>query len=132
MSSNNTLDVIQQTVKAYNDRKEALCSELKESFPSMFKPIFDGCPEMDSFTWTQYTPYFNDGDSCEFYVNDCDVINGDYISWVEGTPFSEQRNQVNVILNQVPDDFMEFMFGDHSQITVHRSGLVDVTEADHD
>lgn len=32
--------------------------------------FFDACPEITSIHWTQYTPYFNDGDSCEFSVHE--------------------------------------------------------------
>jgi hypothetical protein len=31
-----------------------------------FKEIFKKHPELKSFSWTQYTPYFNDGDECVF------------------------------------------------------------------
>ncbi len=31
-----------------------------------FKELFKKHPELESFSWTQYTPYFNDGDECIF------------------------------------------------------------------
>ena len=34
------------------------------------KQFFDACPEVESIFWTQYTPYFNDGEACEFGVHD--------------------------------------------------------------
>jgi len=34
------------------------------------KQFFDACPEVKSVFWTQYTPYFNDGEACEFSVYD--------------------------------------------------------------
>lgn len=34
------------------------------------KIFLDACPEVTGIHWTQYTPYFNDGESCEFSVND--------------------------------------------------------------
>jgi len=39
-----------------------------------FKEIFKKHPELESFSWTQYTPYFNDGDECVFNAHT------DYIS----------------------------------------------------
>ena len=40
--------------------------------------LFKICPEIDSVFWTQYTPYFNDGDSCYFSVGElCFVLVGD-------------------------------------------------------
>lgn len=43
-----------------------------------FLPLFDKNPKLESLTWTQYTPYFNDGDECVFSVN------VDYLSAVYG------------------------------------------------
>ncbi len=34
------------------------------------KIFLDTCPEVTGVHWTQYTPYFNDGESCEFGVNE--------------------------------------------------------------
>ena len=34
------------------------------------KIFLDACPEVTGIHWTQYTPYFNDGESCEFSVNE--------------------------------------------------------------
>ena len=34
-----------------------------------FKEIFKKYPDLQSFSWTQYTPYFNDGDECTFSAN---------------------------------------------------------------
>lgn len=34
------------------------------------KMFLDACPEVTGVHWTQYTPYFNDGEACEFGVND--------------------------------------------------------------
>jgi hypothetical protein len=34
------------------------------------RQLFEACPEIGQVHWTQYTPYFNDGEACEFGVND--------------------------------------------------------------
>ena len=38
----------------------------KDNIQLWFKEI----PDLNLITWQQYTPYFNDGDTCEFSVND--------------------------------------------------------------
>lgn len=38
-------------------------------FSEEVKKLFEKHPVLQSFSWTQYTPYFNDGDVCEFGVN---------------------------------------------------------------
>jgi hypothetical protein len=42
----------------------------KEVFASVSKEVFEKDPKLVSFSWTQYTPYFNDGDECVFSVHD--------------------------------------------------------------
>lgn len=32
--------------------------------------FFEACPEVNAIFWRQYTPYFNDGEPCEFSVHD--------------------------------------------------------------
>jgi len=48
--------------------------------------IFDKYNKLESFGWTQYTPYFNDGEACTFCANtDYLIINGDYVdesNWI--------------------------------------------------
>jgi hypothetical protein len=46
--------------------------------------FFDACPEIESIFWTQYTPYFNDGDSCEFSVHELHYT-------VEGLPSDDHE-----------------------------------------
>lgn len=41
-------------------------SALQEAFNEFFKLV----PEAEAITWTQYTPYFNDGDACTFGINE--------------------------------------------------------------
>jgi len=52
---------------------DLLRAEYKETAATMFgevsQQLFDQYPTLLSFSWTQYTPYFNDGDSCTFSAN---------------------------------------------------------------
>ena len=58
-------------------------------FEEFYKYIFEKYSKLESFGWTQYTPYFNDGDSCVFsaqvgYIS----INGDFVeesNWINPT-----------------------------------------------
>lgn len=49
-----------------------------EEFLSVVDDIL-AVPEVEAIRWRQYTPYFNDGDPCEFSVHDIEVklIGGD-------------------------------------------------------
>lgn len=57
-------------------------------FKDITKEFFDKNPGITGVVWTQYTPYFNDGDTCEFSVNDATFTNApvdelEDISWGE-------------------------------------------------
>ena len=58
----------------------------KDVFDDWCKSVFDKYPKVESFGWNQYTPYFNDGDTCTFSANtDYLSINGEYVDdceWV--------------------------------------------------
>lgn len=52
-------------------------SKVKNFFIKGMDIIFDTYPEVKSVSWTQYTPYFNDGEPCEFWCNSGDFgVNG--------------------------------------------------------
>ena len=54
--------------------QEALRKKFQETAQALFKEttkeFFEGNPAITAVVWTQYTPYFNDGDTCEFRVNE--------------------------------------------------------------
>lgn len=45
-------------------------AEAKKVLGEEFKAFFEKVPEVATVEWRQYTPYFNDGDTCEFGVHD--------------------------------------------------------------
>lgn len=61
------------------EEQRALAQKFQETAQSLFKEttkeFFDKNPGVNAAVWTQYTPYFNDGDTCEFNVNDVSFTN---------------------------------------------------------
>lgn len=53
-----------------NSAKEALREEIASSIKAAVPNVFDKLPSLESISWNQYTPYFNDGDSCVFGVGE--------------------------------------------------------------
>lgn len=128
---------------------------LKEAFTE----LFDKYPELESVTWAQYTPYFNDGDACTFSVHGFDMDLSDkapeewnelFEEWAGGgyhygeslsdygdkikkkaPKLSELQDAVSELAGEIPDDVLEYIFGDHCQVTVTREGM-EVSEYDHD
>jgi hypothetical protein len=67
-------DKIQTRFDQLISDQAALQRKFQEQAQAMFKEItkefFDKNPGITGVVWTQYTPYFNDGDTCEFGVNE--------------------------------------------------------------
>lgn len=59
----NALDELR---KKRDDINKQLQEQAKTLFLESAKSVFENHPDLKSFSWTQYTPYFNDGDTCEF------------------------------------------------------------------
>lgn len=45
-------------------------TEAQAIFKEIMKEFFDKNPGITALKWSQYTPYFNDGDACVFRVNE--------------------------------------------------------------
>lgn len=60
-------------LKALKEIHQRIQQEGRNLFGAAVDELFQECPEIHSLRWTQYTPYFNDGDVCEFSINDVDV-----------------------------------------------------------
>jgi hypothetical protein len=155
----NTLEKIKAELAAFEEKKKAFVEELRKEFPTMFKEVFDKSEKIQSFGWVQYTPFFNDGDTCEFDVH-CDepYINGDIVydcdwyDWRVKYYLKGDKDYVNLlidnpnldvelhkiidefkdVINSIPEDFLQELFGDHALVIIHRDGNVEVEEYDHD
>jgi len=73
-------------------KQRALKAEFQQTAQQLFKEttkvFFAENPSVKAIVWNQYTPYFNDGDTCEFSVNEPSFTNAegddlDDISWGE-------------------------------------------------
>lgn len=52
-----------------NTIKKNYMESLQKDFHIVIKSFFEDCPLIQAVVWSQYTPYFNDGDECVFDVN---------------------------------------------------------------
>lgn len=75
--NNPVIEKIKAELAAFEEKKRAFVAELRKDFPTMFTELFAQAPKLKSVSWTQYTPYFNDGDTCEFSAHTDDLyVNG--------------------------------------------------------
>ena len=126
---------------------DALSAECRKQFSEISQELFSNYPKLESFAWTQYTPYFNDGEECVFSAHK------DYLEFFwDG---KEYENVGNFLLNHeeyskeypadaipvfeavlglmsaIPGESLKEIFGDHCRVVVSRSGA-EAEEYSHD
>lgn len=139
--------------------KKSYLEKSKEQFTIAAKEVFDAHPTLESFRWTQYTPYFNDGDTCEFTAHIYEpILNGeddeifsavnvDYGKYDNATRSYPNRKEtpnpkyrpdlvsaretVAKFLKCIDESVLKDMFGDHAEVTCSRSGT-EVEKYNHD
>jgi hypothetical protein len=143
-------DTLTAKSKQLRDERKAVKKELgqagKELFEEEAKSLFVAYPDLESFAWTQYTPHWNDGDTCHFSVyNDEPEINGeevcdeeynhktqkyekiaDYPTWIRPA-----QEKICAFLDKYSKEAYEEMFGDGVKITVTAKGI-EVRRYSHD
>lgn len=67
-------NALEEQMNSVNKEIEALkkshIETSKQVFHKAISAFFQKYPEVEALRWNQYTPYFNDGDTCEFSVHD--------------------------------------------------------------
>ncbi|MDD5149782.1 MAG: hypothetical protein PHC28_04790 [Flavobacterium sp.] len=55
--------------------KKVFEEEAQSQMKQIVQMIFDESPDLGAIIWTQYSPYFNDGDECVFSVHEISFTN---------------------------------------------------------
>jgi hypothetical protein len=61
-----TDDILAQLEALETQRKVLIEKYAQPIIKAVVRKMFDECPSITGCEWRQYTPYFNDGDPCEF------------------------------------------------------------------
>ena len=77
-----------------------------EEFAPILQAVLDD-PGVEFFGWCQYTPYFNDGDVCEFSVHGCWAISPDQFDVL-----SEKFDDPEDVWDGFRDDDFDMDYGD--------------------
>lgn len=124
---------IDEILASYYDAKKKMTETVTAAINPMFDSFFEKYPTLESFSWTQYTPYFNDGDTCQFSVHSWPDIN-ETAEWdiAHGTPEYEISKDIGSFLAKVPEEVFLDLYGDHSRITIKRLGEPVIEDYEHD
>jgi hypothetical protein len=122
-----------------------LSEEGEDAVKELFKEFFEANPKAAAVSWRQYTPYFNDGDPCYFRVGEMSLhlhadedeeYDPDYgydsyqLSHSED-PEMKKLGEAFDILVDIPEEVLEYVFGDHVTVTATAEGF-EVSEYNHD
>lgn len=139
--------------------KRLLANELKDKLHKSFSDVFELNPKIKAVSWTQYTPYFMDGDTCTFSINEVNFLTfipqyprEDYSDFTDDeenvteedfavnsyklhtvglTPEGiDALKRFNTFINN-NEDLMEEAFGDHVHILMTVDHL-EIEEYEHD
>jgi hypothetical protein len=129
------LEELKQLKKEYQEKAKQV---FNEEFATLAKSI----PGAVQIIWEQYTPYFNDGDSCEFGVHEAVVLlnTSEYSTYwglYEQDLTPEQKDglrKINrLICSSEMEDTMKDMFDDHVEVKYSLiTGEFEVSDCSHD
>lgn len=104
---------MQNSLKGLIEVQSKLRKEFQEqaqtSFKEVVKELFEKNTGLGLVTWTQYTPYFNDGEACTFSINEAyfsnatdsdDIMYGDYQGedetiWTSHNPVRHMKGDID-------------------------------------
>lgn len=149
-------------LKSLLTKREKINAEITEATKKLLRDetasLFEEFPNIVRFAWTQYTPYFNDGDECVFrchhdtpYVvfagneeeddEECEFSEYNYSDWddvarkyVPKTQLTEEEKAGKAVIDMLApfeDSDFKQIFGDHVKVIITREG-VEVEEYSHD
>ena len=109
MTQNNK---VTDLINSFNTQRKSLIEVLKTEFKNIFTEVFEKT-DVGCFYWTQYTPYFNDGDECVFSVGDIAVLKNSTPEekyWEDCKQYPDTRKilwwKSYLETDKVPTDFM--------------------------
>ena len=143
-----------ESLSSLSQEFEVIQKKFIEDALAKFKPalleVFEKHPSIIKYGWTQYTPYFNDGEPCVFNVGDINYLDEERVKENEEEGDEEEEDsmdswnwfygddkkkypQLSVIADflEKNEDICASAFGDGVQVIVSRDG-VEVEEYSHD
>ena len=136
------MDDLENLVKVSKEIQDKMKKDGQQALVAGFKSVFDAHPELISFSWTQYTPYFNDGDACYFGVYEPDYFTFQGESGPEEYEYYDEviepdrqkiAGEIRSKFRVVEDlgENMKLICGDHSRVTLY-ADKIEIEEHEHE
>lgn len=126
-------------IEAKKALDEKIKSEGRKAITAFLKEFFDKRPDVYGIKWTQYTPFYCDGDACVFRLNGVYTFktqeafeaaeDGDALYDCEGAEYN-YGEEPQKSLSEI-EEILQVVFGDHAQVSVTRE-KIDVEEYEHE
>lgn len=149
------IEKYKEALDIFTNKKDELFKPVRQEFAKTFADLFAECPKIKSISWTQYTPYFNDGETPEFaaHIDYPDVNSKESLEDTgflsskmyrpENYPGIKENLELDwaafetylrfiKALQSVPKRLFQDIFGDHVKVTMHSDGCVEVDAYEHD
>jgi hypothetical protein len=108
--TDNIKNKIKKNQKQIEKIKNQLVKDSEKLFKLSCKEIFKNNPDFTSFAWTQYSPHWNDGDSCEFsahtdyiYINDDSEESDLYNAEIDLKEIRQKEKTIKKFLNEIEE-----------------------------
>ena len=122
--SNNLLTCLSVIENEYANAIDALQPKFLELLTAIAQEIMAIDTSVEKIYWTQYIPYFNDGDECIFSIYDIVIrvdVEDDY-ELHEGDYNGPAKELVNLFYEilYTAEDFVRKEFGSHAIVSIER------------
>lgn len=135
-----TIETFSNKKAQWRKQRDDMREEGQKLLFDALQDLFNNNDNLKEISWTQYTPWFNDGDTCEFstYATSPTVNGWSENSWLdyENDESGEQipdelYKEITTILNILDEDDYKEIFGDHVKVVITKEGY-EVEEYSHD
>lgn len=143
---------IDNITSKFAELRAQIKAEFNTHLLELLQPVFEKFPKLESFAFTAYSPYFNDGDECTFSVHHeySAEINGmdaddhdvdmpstltsynDRNAWRETQWPYQVSTEMSKLLSQIPDEVFETAWGNHVKITITKDKIEVDEYTEHD
>ena len=142
------MDEFYELLNEYNKTKSIFSEKAISIIKNSIKNIFEKT-QVKAIYWTQYTPYFNDGEECIFGIHsilvstnalstfeDEEETSGIYdVNYLDKKVFIDYEielisNLVKILQDEDIVEVLKFSFGDHVSITATEEGI-SIQDYDH-
>jgi hypothetical protein len=140
---------LKKLIDDYEKKKRAFNEKVSTVFVKEIVAEYKKIPNLKEVRWKQYTPFFNDGEACEFSVRspsykfvDTSEDAGDYEDgFVDSYEFREAP-EIRTQLEELEETFfgsstmgeiLKDLYGDHVQVTINlETEQAEVDDYDHE